>query len=250
MLGFEPIAIFGMALGIFVGALAKGISGVALPITALAIALQFVEARTGLALVAMPLLITNIWQAYGAGNILVALKRFRVMGVVFVVSIYAGSVLVRGLDQAVMFGLIGSTAIIFSVSQFWKPSSDPLSPAAERIAGPLAAIVGGVMGGLTSMWGPPIIMFLFMLKLDKDVWVQSISGLYLLGSVPLVLFYFNNGVLNGTTIWLSVAACVPAMAGLLIGERIRPFINEALFRKTLLIALFIVGLNMVRRAIW
>lgn len=250
MLGFEPIAIAGMALGIFVGALAKGISGVALPITTLAIALQFVDARTGLALVSLPLLITNIWQAYGAGNILTSLKRFRVMAVVFVIAIYAGSVLVRGLDQVVMFGLIGSTAIIFSVSQFWQPSSKPLSPAAERIAGLLAAIIGGVMGGLTSMWGPPIIMFLFMLKLDKDTWVRSVSGLYLLGSVPLVLFYFNNGVLNGTTIWLSVGACLPAMAGLLIGERIRPLINEALFRKILLITLFVVGLNMIRRAIW
>ena len=75
------------------------------------------------------------------------------------------------------------------------------------------------------------------------------TSLYLLGAIPLAFFYYQNGVLNGDRMWLSVAACVPAMAGILIGERLRRFINEELFRKLLLVAIFVAGLNMIRRGL-
>ena len=64
MFGLEPTIVAWLSLSIFIGGLAKGLSGVALPITTLAIALNFVDARTGLALLAVPILMTNIWQAF------------------------------------------------------------------------------------------------------------------------------------------------------------------------------------------
>lgn len=238
-----------MAFSIFAGGMAKGISGVALPITTLGIALQFVEPRIGLALVALPILVTNIWQVFGNGDVIRPAKRFWLMAIVFLAALYGGSQLITIVESWVMFAAIGITALVFSASQIYKPAAEPLSPRAERILGPVAGIVGGFMGGMTSVWGPPIMMFFFMLKLDKDMWVRSITGIYMLGAVPLVFFYYQNGVLAGDMMWLSAAACVPAMTGILIGERLRRFINEALFRKLLLFVIFIVGLNMIRRAL-
>jgi len=43
---------------------------------------------------------------------------------------------------------------------------------------------------------------------------------------------------------------VPVMIGTIIGESLRKYVNEALFRKILLIALFVMGLNMLRRALF
>ena len=249
MFGLEPTIVAWLSLSIFIGGLAKGLSGVALPITTLAIALNFVDARTGLALLAVPILMTNIWQAFGTGDIFGPLKRFWFMAVVFVFALYVGSLLVSILDEAVLFAMMGTSSLIFVCSQIYKPNSPALSPNAERILGPIAGALGGVMGGLTSVWGPPIIMFLFSLKLDKYTWVRSVTGLYLIGAIPLVFFYVQNGVLDGDMLWLSFAACVPVMVGILIGERARKHINEEAFRKFLLIVLLIVGVNMLRRAI-
>ncbi len=249
MFGLEPTIVAWLALSIFIGGLAKGLSGVALPITTLAIALNFVDARTGLALVAVSLLVTNIWQAFGAGDIFGPLKRFWLMALVLVCALYVGSLLVSILDETILFAMMGVSALIFACSQLFKPDIAPLSPNAERILGPIAGAIGGVMGGLTSVWGPPIMMFIFMLKLDKDTWVRSITGLYLIGAIPFVFFYVQNGVLEGDMLWLSIAACVPVMIGILIGERLRKYINEEAFRKFLLIVLLIVGANLLRRAV-
>ena len=249
MFGLEPTIVAWLALSIFIGGLAKGLSGVALPITTLAIALNFVDARTGLALLAVPILVTNVWQAFGAGDIFGPLKRFWFMAFVFICALYVGSLLVSILDEAVLFAMMGVSALVFACSQLFKPNTPPLSPNAERILGPIAGAIGGVMGGLTSVWGPPIMMFIFMLKLDKETWVRSITGLYLIGAIPFVFFYIQNGVLEGDMMWLSIAACAPVMIGILIGERARKHINEGAFRKFLLIVLLIVGVNMIRRAI-
>lgn len=249
MFGLPTDIVTLLTLSIFAGGLAKGISGVALPIVTLSIALNFVEPRIGLTMLCFPIVVTNIWQMFGAGNILKPVKRFWLMGGIFLVCLYIGSRLITVVETWVLFAAIGVTALVFSISQFYKPDAKPLGPRAEKILGPLAGAIAGLMGGLTTVWGPPIMMFLFMLRMDKDMWVASITGLYLLGAVPLVVFYFNNGMLAGDRLWLSVAACVPAMAGILIGERIRRFINEALFRKILLITIFVVGLNMIRRAV-
>ncbi|PIQ96707.1 MAG: hypothetical protein COV67_08090 [Nitrospinae bacterium CG11_big_fil_rev_8_21_14_0_20_56_8] len=250
MFGFPPDIVFWLTLSIFLGGLAKGVSGVAMPIVTLAIALNFVDGQTGLALVILPIVLSNIWQVSGNGSFMQPIKRFWALGVVFLCALYAGSQFVTLVAPWVLIAMTGASAVIFSGSQLYRPNAKPLSPRAEKIIGPVAGLIAGIMGGMTSIWGPPIMMFLFMLKLDKDLWVRSVTSIYLLGAVPLAAFYFYNGVLSGSRLDLSLAACVPAMAGVLIGERSRRYINEVVFRKLLLIAIFIVGLNMLRRALF
>lgn len=249
MFGLAPDIVVWLAFAVFAGGFAKGISGVALPIVTLAIALNFVDGQTGLALLVLPILLTNIWQTFGNGDVTKPLKRFWVLVLVFLCAMYAGSQLLILVAPWVLLAMIGASSVIFAGSQLYRPSANPLSPQAEKILGPLAGLIGGIMGGMTSIWGPPIMMFLFMLKLDKDMWVRSVTGIYLLGSVPLAVFYFHNGVLSGARLEMSAAACLPVMAGVLLGERARRYINEALFRKLLLIAIFVAGLNMLRRAV-
>jgi uncharacterized membrane protein YfcA len=45
-------------------------------------------------------------------------------------------------------------------------------------------------------------------------------------------------------------ACIPVVAGMVIGTMVRGRINEILFRKILLITLVVIGLNMIRRAVF
>ena len=44
--------------------------------------------------------------------------------------------------------------------------------------------------------------------------------------------------------------CLPAMAGLGLGQWVRQRIDQALFRKALLFMLFVIGLNLLRRAVF
>lgn len=250
MFGFAPEILAVMAMSIFVGGIVKGITGVALPVVTMVIVVNFVEPHQALALIVLSVVVTNVWQAFRTGSDWRPIKRFWPLLVPFVIGLYLGSLIVADTDPATMFLCMGIATLVFTVSEIWKPRPRPLSFLAERILGPIAGILGGLLGGISTIWGPPIMMFMFMLHLPKDEWVRTIAIIWLAGAIPLVAFYIANGVLNAETAPISAAACIPAMLGILVGERLRGLINEQLFRKMLLIALFLVALNLIRRGIF
>lgn len=250
MFGYDWFALSGVALAMLAGGLAKGVTAIGLPIIFLVIAINFVPPQAALAIITIPILVTNLWQVCRGPSVLEPVKRFWPMLIAFVVCMYIGSLIAASVDSATMFLLIGISVLIFTVSQFVTPMKAPLSPVLEKVFGPFVGVVAGLMGGISTVWGPPIMMYLFSLHLPKDMWTRSIGAIYLTGAVPLTIFYWKNGILNPDNIWLSVAACVPVMIGTLIGESLRKHVNEALFRKILLCALFVMGLNLLRRALF
>lgn len=250
MFGYEWFALSGVALAVLAGGLAKGLTAIGLPIIFLVIAVNFVSPQLAVAIITIPILVTNLWQVCRGGSIVAPIKRFWPMIIPFVICMYIGSLIVASVDSSTMFLLIGISVLIFTISQLVTPMKTPLSPVLEKVLGPMAGVIGGLMGGISTVWGPPLMMYLFTLHLPKDMWTRTIGAVYLIGAVPLTIFYWKNGILNPSNVWLSVAACVPVMIGTIIGESLRKYVNEVLFRKILLIALFIMGLNLLRRALF
>ena len=93
-------------------------------------------------------------------------------------------------------------------------------------------------------------IYFVLLRLSKEEFVQAVGLVWFAGSIPLLAAYIDNGLLNEETAWLSVGACLPAFIGLGLGQWVRKRIDQALFRKALLVMLFVVGLNLLRRAVF
>ena len=250
MFGYDALTLGVITGSLIVGGVVKGITGIGLPIVAMAILLNFVDPKVTLAIVVLPILITNLWQAFRLGNVMEPLKRFWLMTVFFLVFLLLGSRLVVALDANALFGILGVCVAAFAASNLIRPRAHPLTPATQKWAGPVAGALGGVLGGLTTIWGPPMMMYLVMLKLDKDTWIRTVGLIWFAGSIPLTIAYWHNGILNAETAPLSAYACVPGMIGIRIGEVIRDRIDQESFRKVMLIALVVIGLNLIRRVVF
>lgn len=250
MFGFDAITFAVITLAMVLGGAVKGVTGIGLPIVAMAFILHFVDPIVTLAILVLPILITNLWQAARSGNIMRPLRRFWPMILTFLIFLFVGAQLVVALDTNVLFGVLGVCVVAFSASNLFRPRPHPLTPATEKWAGPVAGALGGLLGGLSTIWGPPMMMLLMMLKLDKDEWVRTIGLVWFSGAVPLTIAYWQNGVLNADTAPLSAYACIPGMVGIRIGELVRDRIPQDTFRKVLLAALVIIGLNLIRRAVF
>lgn len=252
VLGQPPATLALLALAIFLGGTMKGISGIGLPIITMSIifTLGLLPAKDTIAFVVMPILVTNVWQAMRSRGWTVTAKEHWLLIAVFLPCLFLGSRLLAGMDTKGVFLVLGCIVTAFAASNMWKPDMPPLSPKTRLWAGPLAGVTGGLLGGLSTVWGPPIIMYLVMLRLPKDIWVRSVGLIYITGAVPLAGFYWANGVLNPTNVYLSTAACLPGIIGVLVGERLRARINEDAFRRAMLVLLFLIGLNLIRRAVF
>jgi uncharacterized protein len=250
MFGFDFSTLALISAAIFVGGIVKGISGIGLPIVTIAIVVNVVSAPTALAIVVIPILVTNLWQAVRAGNLFAPLRQFAPMIVCFVFFLVVTAHFVVNIDPKTLFGILGVCVTIFTLSNLIRPPVTALAPSTQKWAAPLSGILGGILGGVSTIWGPPMMMYLVLLKLPKDVWVRVVGLIWFLGAIPLTLSYWANGILNPQTLPLSIYACVPGMVGILVGEVVRNRINQETFRKVLLIALFIIGLNLIRRAVF
>jgi uncharacterized membrane protein YfcA len=109
--------------------------------------------------------------------------------------------------------------------------------------------VAGVLGGLSGVWIAPIIMYLSARDLSKDDFVRASGMLLFVGSVPLVTAYVQQGFLTAEIAGVSLVLVVPTLIGFALGAKLRSRMSNEKFRKVLLYAFLILGLNLLRRGI-
>ena len=70
-----------------------------------------------------------------------------------------------------------------------------------------------------------------------------------MGGVTLYAVLLFNGLLSLEIVGLSAAGAVPMGAGLFVGSRLRNRIDQKAFERLLLVVLFLIGINLVRRGL-
>lgn len=229
--------------------LVKGMVGVGFPVVAMSILTVFMEPIVAVGLVSIPVLATNGWQAFQAKNYTVVFRRFWPLILTLVVGTWIGGLAVAQVNTDVLLGAIGAVAVMFSLFSMLSPNLNICS-GKEKFFGPLTGAIAGVMGGLTTVHGPPVMMYLLALNLKKDEFVGTIGMIWFCGSIPMVIAYMYKGVLGPTEIAWSLLAIIPSCLGLYFGTLLRGKINQEAFKNVIVVALFIIGANLLRRSIF
>ena len=250
MFGMDLSMIAILSGALIIGGIVKGVVGLGLPIVSIAILLNFFPPLMTLGIVVAPILVTNLWLVVRSGNIMEPLRRFWTMILCALICLFIGAELIVAMDTKVLFGVLGACVVVFSGTNLIHPRLHPLDPKTEKWLAPLAGAAGGLLGGISTIWGPPMTMYFVMLKLPKDSFVRGVGLVWFSLSLPLAYAYWQNGIFSGDVIYLSVFVCIPGMIGIRIGEAIRERIDQDTFRKVMLVMLLLIGLNLIRRSVF
>jgi uncharacterized membrane protein YfcA len=113
-----------------------------------------------------------------------------------------------------------------------------------------AGIVGGLVGALFGMGGPPYVMYLAGRIPDADAQRATISQMVVLNVGLRVIAFALAGLLASTTLWLAVAALLPvAWAGVWAGHRAHLRLAPATAARIIAAALFFAGASLVLRTL-
>jgi len=241
--------LFAYIIAVFLlGGALKGIVGVGMPLVGISLLSLVLDPRLVLALLAIPILVTNLWQAFNAGIPWANVVRFWPLILCFGVGTWVGAQLIVLIDAALLLGILGMVVVVFCSLSLLNPRMH-LSPHRERWAGPTIGAGAGLLNGMSTVNGPPLAMYLVSLRLQKNDFVAAYGLICLCGAIPLVLSYAAVGILGVQEATWSLLALVPVMTGLWVGQWVRHHINPVLFRKVLLVVLIVLGLNLLRRAL-
>lgn len=227
----------------------KGAIGFAMPMIMLSAFGSILPATTALAALILPTLLTNVQQAFRQGphEAWGSIGRFRLHIAMVVIFICVSAGFARVLPQPVMYILLGAPIVGFALWQLAGRSLVlPLDH--HRRAEAITGIVGGLYGGISGIWGPPLIVYLLSVGVEKREQVRVQGVVFLLGAIVLTVAHLASGILNAQTVPLSLMLCVPAFAGMLAGFALQDRLDVVQFRRWTLVLLVLTGLNLVRRA--
>ncbi len=245
--GFETATVAIACLAMLTGGVVKGLLGVGLPIIALAIMVNFIDPKLALGIITLPLFASNTFQVWRAGGLVEMCRRFWPIALVFLTALWFSTGLVPDLDSNTILAILGAAVVIFAITSLWRQLPE-LPGRAVRPVGIVAGALSGVVGGISTVWGPPLMMYFIALRLPRNTFVQAAGLMWFIGGFPLVGGYIANGILTASIVPLSALTIVPAIAGFWLGERVRDRIEQDSFRKLLLVAFAVIGLNLIRRA--
>ena len=232
----DPLIIIIIFLAVLCGGLVKGTIGFGMPMVALPIIAFILPATKAIIILCAPIFITNFIQMKIKEGI--TSYRFLPMFLSLVLGLLIGARLILEIEL-IFVAIINSIGLqIKSINKNW-----------ERTITIIIGFSSGILGGLSSFYGPPMLAYLVALKLKKETFVRVVSTMYFIGSFPLYgsLMYYGLGTIND--LYFSLFLIIPALIGQQIGSRIRHKISENVFRIFVIIILFILGFALLLKTL-
>jgi len=244
----EPLLLLAVFATFLLAGFVKGVIGLGLPTVSLALLTTVTGLPAAMALLLAPSLVTNVWQALVGGQAMATLRRIWPFLVMATATVWIGALALTRVDIAILSGMLGLLLIAYAVINLGGIRI-AVPVAHEGWVGPFIGAANGVLTGMTGSFVVPGVMFLQAIGLPRGLLVQGMGMLFSLSTLALGLALGGSGLLSAELGWLSVAAVVPALAGMAAGQWIRDKLSEATFRRCFFLGLLAMGLYIVAGAL-
>lgn len=248
--GLAPLT-FALALAItlFAG-FVKGAVGFAMPMIMISGLSAVLPPEMAVAGLILPTLVTNLSQAFRQGvpaawQSTLTYRRFLIGTVAFIVI---SAPLVTVIPKEAFLLTLGLPITAFAALQLaGVPLALPIRHRTRAEWG--LGVLGGLYGGVSGIWGPPLLVYLLSTHASKAETVRAQGVVFLIGAVALLIAHLRTGVANVHSLAFSAALVVPALIGLVLGYRLQDRLDPERFRRWTQVLLVLTGLNLVRQAL-
>ncbi len=218
----------------------KGVIGIGLPIVSVGLLITVLELPAAMALTLIPAFATNAWQAVTGGQGIAILRRTWPFMLAAVSTVWLGAAALTRIDLPFLSLIFGAVLIAYGTSGL-AGLRVAIPAHRETLSGVVFGLANGVISGMTGAFSMPGVMFLQGIGLNRDGFIQSMGILFGASSAALALALHEAELLNAELGLTSALALVPAMAGVVAGQRIRARLSEARFRQVFLVGLCLLG---------
>lgn len=228
--------------------MSKGVFGIGMPTFLIGCLTMMYAPRMAVAMILLSLIASNIRQAFRGGNPVLILRRHSVFCVFACVSMFLVAYFGGRVPDAPLMILVGIAMVLFAATSL-VADVPALRPSWNIPAQGIAGVLSGVLGGLSAIWGPPLVIYLMSLKLEKNMLIQTMGVIFLAQSLFLTAGFVASGELTWAIAGVGAAMLVPTFTGLMLGERMREHLDTRQFMRGFLILFLVLGLNLIRRGI-
>ena len=243
---FEQTSIVAAVVcSLIVAGLLKGIIGVGMPVVALPLLSLFIDIKSAVMLLSMPLIFSNVPQALEGGKTVRCLRQL--MPVIFgmIPGLFLGVRILLALDANVAEIIAGLVVMGVGGVTLLAPRLQ-LQSRLVLPTGVTLGFFGGILGAIAAMPGPLVFVFLLAKGLRGKAFTKEAS-LYLVVSAGLLaILLAASRQFNWLDVLVSMAAMLPVVLGMYVGQQMRDKIAPETFEKLVLIAVIAAGAELLR----
>lgn len=240
----NPLALAVIALALFLGGILKGATGAGTPVAAVPVIAAFFDVRLAVIVMAAPNLVTNLRQLQTYWPHRLGEGFSMKYGVSGALGAIAGTLLLAALPGETLSLMLAIVVLLYIGLRLTRPDWRLQETVARKLVLPVGT-VGGVLQGATGISAPISVSFLNAMRLERVVFIPTISIFFsamALVQVPALIF---TGLLTPQLALVSALALVPMLAGMPVGERLARHLSAAAFDRVLLALLSVMALRLI-----
>jgi uncharacterized membrane protein YfcA len=229
-------------VSVIIGAVLKSTSGLGMPFVTIPAISYVATIEEAVAVGALPNLALNlalVWahrDEWSNTRDLARLSFFAFVGGA------AGTFLLVSLPSKPLIGLLIFLVLAYVVLKIVSPAFSVDPPTSHRWA-PLVGTSAGIMQGAVGISGPVVVSWIQSLRLERDAQILAVTVMFAVAGISQFPVLVGSGELTG--LWtITLLACVPTLATLPLGSRVRARLSSADFDRFVLALLVLstVGL--------
>ena len=235
----DQISLLVILFSLCLGGFTKGVISWGFPVISLPILTIVLPPTSALFLLFFPIIFANIREINFKS--LDSYKKLIPFSIGIFSGILIGSYIFHNTKSEIISIAIGITIIIFAFINY-KGVKINETLVYNKLFALIYGLFSGVIGGMTTVLGPLMIIYLVSLNLSKEKFSQNVSFLVFATLIPLYLMFFiyQKVVINDFIV--TSLALIPAMLMQYLGLKIRDKIPQQIFKNLTLIFLTFVGL--------
>jgi uncharacterized protein len=226
-----------------VAGIAKGAIGMGMPPIAIGLMSFALPLESAIAIMVLPTMVTNVWQAIYGGGFRPLMRRFGTMATTAMVGILGVGLLFSNLGSPSTTGWVGVLLALYSLLALtpWRPK---VPRGAERWANPLVGLASGAVAGTTGVAAVPFLPYMQSLDMDRHELVQALGIMYVFITGMLAVSLALHGAYHLTNIAGGIGAVAPTMLGVWLGQKARRRLSPETFRRIFILGMLGVGVRL------
>jgi uncharacterized membrane protein YfcA len=226
----------------FFGGLTSGVSGFAMGLVVSGVWLHMISPGQNALLIVLCGLVTQgsgIWRVRHSVNWR-TVAPFIIGGAI---GVPAGTALLTSVDQGTLRLTIGVLLVLYSLYNLIRPAVKPVPGGVPADLG--VGVVNGLIGGLTGLGGIAVTIWCQLRGGPKDAQRATFQPVMFATFVMSAISLAVAGAFSTETIKLYALALPALIVGVWCGLKLYGKLNDATFRKMILLLLFFSGLALI-----
>jgi len=226
----------------------KGVIGLGLPTVSIGLLGLLMTPAQAAAVLVVPSLATNIWQAAVGGGLLALARRLWPLLAGICIGTALGVVVLPHDDNGRATVWLGLALVVYAALglvkvEFFVPRH------AETWLGLLMGAATGAITVATGIFVMPGTPYIQSMEFDRDKLVQALGLSFTVSTITLAAALAYTGQVQTSLAWPSIVALAAALAGMGLGQLTRGKIKAETFRLCFFVGLMLLGLHLALRGL-